>query len=404
LPPLIGLVGKANVGKSTFFSAATLKPVEIAEYPFTTVEANKGVAYLRTPCVCRELGVKDNPVNSICVDGVRLLPVELVDCPGLIRGAHKGRGLGNRFLDEVRRADALIVLCDAAGMTDDDGRPAPPGSHDPIDDVRMFEEEFDLWLMSLIKKDWDRMAKRAESAKEEITRHLEVRLSGLKITREHISEAIERVGLDPYKAKSWSDDELFDFIGELRKVSKPMIVAANKADRDEALENIERLRGAGYRVVPTSAEAELALRRAASVGVVRYTPGDPDFEVLNPEALTKRQRRALKIIREKVLERWGTTGVQQTLNDAFFQLLDMIPVYPVEDAERYTDHHGRVLPDCYLVKRGTTTKELAALIHTELAESFIYAIDAKTKRRLGEDHILKGGDIIKIVAAKARRA
>jgi hypothetical protein len=231
-----------------------------------------------------------------------------------------------------------------------------------------------------------------------------VRLSGLKITREHISEAIERVGLDPYKAKSWSDDELFDFIGELRKVSKPMIVAANKADRDEALENIERLRGAGYRVVPTSAEAELALRRAASVGVVRYTPGDPDFEVLNPEALTKRQRRALKIIREKVLERWGTTGVQQTLNDAFFQLLDMIPVYPVEDAERYTDHHGRVLPDCYLVKRGTTTKELAALIHTELAESFIYAIDAKTKRRLGEDHILKGGDIIKIVAAKARRA
>jgi len=397
-------VGKPNVGKSTFFSAATLKIVEIAEYPFTTIEANRGVAYLRTPCVCRELGVQDNPVNSLCIDGVRLLPVELIDCPGLIRGAHRGRGLGNRFLDEVRRADALIVLCDAAGMTDGDGRPVPPGSHDPLDDVRMFEEEFDLWLLGLLRRDWERMAKRAESAREEISGHLEVRLSGLKITREHILEAVDRLGLDPYKARNWRDEELLNFAGELRRISKPLIVAANKADRDEAVENMERLREAGYRVVPTSAEAELALRRAAQAEVVRYTPGDTDFEITEPDRLTGRQRRALEMIRERVLRRWGSTGVQQTLNDAFFQLLDMIPVYPVEDAERYTDHQGRVLPDCYLVRRGTTAKEFAALIHTELAESFIYAVDARTKRRLGEDYLLQGGDVIKIVAAKARRA
>ncbi|KYH39012.1 MAG: translation-associated GTPase [Candidatus Bathyarchaeota archaeon B23] len=400
----MGLVGKPNVGKSTFFSAATLKIVEIAEYPFTTIEANRGVAYLRTPCVCRELGVQDNPVNSLCIDGVRLLPVELIDCPGLIRGAHRGRGLGNRFLDEVRRADALIVLCDAAGMTDGDGRPVPPGSHDPLDDVRMFEEEFDLWLLGLLRRDWERMAKRAESAREEISGHLEVRLSGLKITREHILEAVDRLGLDPYKARNWRDEELLNFAGELRRISKPLIVAANKADRDEAVENMERLREAGYRVVPTSAEAELALRRAAQAEVVRYTPGDTDFEITEPDRLTGRQRRALEMIRERVLRRWGSTGVQQTLNDAFFQLLDMIPVYPVEDAERYTDHQGRVLPDCYLVRRGTTAKEFAALIHTELAESFIYAVDARTKRRLGEDYLLQGGDVIKIVAAKARRA
>ena len=397
-------MGKPNVGKSTFFSAATLKIVEIAEYPFTTIEANRGVAYLRTPCVCRELGVQDNPVNSLCIDGVRLLPVELIDCPGLIRGAHRGRGLGNRFLDEVRRADALIVLCDAAGMTDGDGRPVPPGSHDPLDDVRMFEEEFDLWLLGLLRRDWERMAKRAESAREEISGHLEVRLSGLKITREHILEAVDRLGLDPYKARNWRDEELLNFAGELRRISKPLIVAANKADRDEAVENMERLREAGYRVVPTSAEAELALRRAAQAEVVRYTPGDTDFEITEPDRLTGRQRRALEMIRERVLRRWGSTGVQQTLNDAFFQLLDMIPVYPVEDAERYTDHQGRVLPDCYLVRRGTTAKEFAALIHTELAESFIYAVDARTKRRLGEDYLLQGGDVIKIVAAKARRA
>ena len=404
MPPLVGLVGKPNVGKSTFFSAATLKIVEIAEYPFTTIEANRGVAYIRTPCVCRELGVEDNPVNSLCIDGVRLLPVELIDCPGLIRGAHRGRGLGNKFLDEVRRADALIVLCDAAGMTDDEGRPVPPGSHDPIDDVKMFEEEFDLWLLGIIKKDWERLTRRAESAREEIGRHLESKLSGLRITREHISQAIEHLGLDPYKARGWSDEELLSFTRELRRISKPLLVAANKADRDEADDNIERLRDAGYRVVPTSAEAELALRRAAQAGVIKYTPGDPDFEVLQPERSTRRQRRALEMIRERVLKRWGSTGVQQTLNDAFFKLLNMIPVYPVEDAERYTDHQGRVLPDCYLVPRGTTAREFAAIIHSELAESFIYAIDARTKRRLGEDYVLREGDVIKIVSAKARKA
>jgi len=132
LARLVGLVGKANVGKSTFFAAATMKAVDIAGFPFTTIQANRGVAYVRTPCVCRELGVQDNPVNSACVDGVRLVPVDLIDCPGLIRGAHQGKGLGNQFLDEVRRADALVVVADAAGATDDNGQPVPPGSHDPI--------------------------------------------------------------------------------------------------------------------------------------------------------------------------------------------------------------------------------------------------------------------------------
>ena len=400
---LVGLVGKANVGKSTFFAAATMKPVEIAGFPFTTIEANRGVAYLRTPCVCRELGVEDNPVNSACIDGVRLVPVELIDCPGLIRGAHMGKGLGNRFLDEVRRADALIVVCDAAGATDDNGQPVPPGSHDPIEDVRMFESEFDLWLLNLVRKDWDKVARTAEAAREEIGRHLEEKLTGLGINRAHIAAAVERTGLDPYRARRWSGDDLARFVSELRRESKPLIVAANKADREHAEENVERLREAGYRVVPTCAEAELALRRAASAGLVRYTPGDSGFEVTNPSSLSKGQRRALETVRERVFQRWGSTGVQETINAAYFQLLDSIVVYPVEDAEKLTDHAGRVLPDCYLVPRGTTARQFAGLIHTELEESFIYAIDARTKKRLGEDYTLKNNDVIQIVAAKARR-
>lgn len=400
---LVGLVGKANVGKSTFFAGATMKPVEIAGFPFTTIKANRGVAYLRAPCVCREFGVEDNPVNSACVDGIRLVPVDLIDCPGLIRGAHRGKGLGNRFLDEVRRADALIVVCDAAGATDEKGQPVPPGSHDPIDDVSMFESEFDLWLLSIVRKDWDKVARTAQAAREEIGRHLEEKLTGLGMNRAHIAMAVERAGLDAYRARSWSGDDLARFVSELRRASKPLIVAANKADREHAEENVERLRAAGYRVIPTCAEAELILRRAAKAGLIRYTPGDGGFEVLSPSSLSGGQRKALEMIGERVFKRWGTTGVQDTINAAFFQLLDSILVYPVEDAEKLTDHAGRVLPDCYIVPRGTTARRFAGLIHTELGESFIFAVDARTKRRLGDGYVLKNNDVIQIVAAKARR-
>jgi len=403
LARMVGLVGKANVGKSTFFAAATMKAVDIAGFPFTTIEANKGVAYLRSPCVCKELGVEDDPVNSACVDGVRLVPVDIIDCPGLIRGAHQGKGLGNQFLDEVRRANALIVVADAAGATDDNGQPVPPGSHDPVEDVRMLESEFDLWLLGIVNKDWEKITRTAQSARDEIGRHLEEKLTGLGMNRFHIAEAVENTGLDPYKALFWSGGDLSRFVTELRKASKPLIVAANKADKETAEEGIEKLKVAGYDVVPTCAEAELMLRRASQAGLIRYTPGDGDFEILAPSSLSERQLKALEMIREKVLGRCGTTGLQEVINAAFFRLLESIPVYPVEDAEKLTDHQGRVLPDCYLVRRGTTTKQFAGLIHSELAESFIFAIDARTKRRLGDDHILEENDIIQIVSAKSRR-
>ena len=403
MSPLVGVVGKANVGKSTFFAAATLKPVEIAGFPFTTLKANRGVAYVRSACACRELGVKDEPVNSACVDGVRLVPVEVIDCPGLIRGAHQGKGLGNQFLDEVRRADALIVVCDAAGATDENGQPVPLGSHDPIDDVRMFESEFDLWILGIVRKDWDKISRTAEAGKENIDRHLDEKLTGLGMNRGHVSAAVEVAGLDPYKARSWSGEGLARFVSELRKASKPLIVAANKADLGPAEENVRRLKEIGFKVVPTCAEAEFALRRAAAAGLVRYTPGDRDFEVINPSGLSEAQRRALETVRDRVFRRWGGTGVQDTINAAFFELLDTITVYPVEDAEKLTDHYGRVLPDCHLVPKGTTAKQFAGIIHTDLAQSFLFAINARTKKRLGDDYVLKNNDIIQIVAAKARK-
>jgi ribosome-binding ATPase YchF (GTP1/OBG family) len=399
---LLGIVGKPNTGKSTFFSAATLAPAEIANYPFTTIKPNRGIGYVRTPCVCKEFGVKDMPVNSLCIDGVRLIPVEFIDCAGLVPGAWQGRGLGNQFLDEIRKADVLIHIVDASGGTDSEGRICKPGEHDPVEDVRFLENEITMWMANILKRDWAKIARTADSGSTDLLSILEERLSGLAIRRVHIFEAVRRTGLNADKPTSWSEEGFLKFIDTLRRIAKPMLIAANKMDVPTAEENLERLKKLDYLVVPCCAEAELALRRAAEKKLIDYRPGDCTFKINAPEKLTESQLKALETIREKVLLKFGSTGVQEAINMAYFKLLNMITVYPVEDLEHLSDHHGRVLPDTYLVPYGTTARELAYLIHTELGESFIYAIEARERKRVGEDYILKDRDVISIVSAKKR--
>ncbi len=399
---LTGIVGKPNTGKSTFFSAATLVPVEIASYPFTTIKPNRGIGYIRTPCVCKEFDVEDNPVNSLCLNGVRLVPVELVDCAGLVPGAWQGRGLGNQFLDEIRKADALIHIVDAAGATDSEGRICKAGSHDPLEDVKFLETEITMWLAQILKRNWPKIARTAESGPKDLLTLLEERLSGLAIKRTHIFDALRKTGLNPDKPTLWSEEDLIGFLDTLRKVSKPMLIAANKIDLPPAEENLERLKELDYPVIPCCAEAELALRRAAEKQFIDYKPGDCNFNVLKPEKLTEAQRKALQVIQKKILQKFGSAGVQDAINAAFLKLLNMIVVYPVEDLEHLSDHQGRVLPDAYMVPYGTTARQLAYMIHTELGEGFIYAVEALEKRRIGENHVLKDRDVISIISTRKR--
>ena len=399
---ITGIVGKPNTGKSTFFSAATLIPVEIASYPFTTIKPNRGIGYIRSPCACREFDVEDNPVNSVCLDGIRLIPVELIDCAGLVPGAWQGRGLGNQFLDEIRKADALIHVVDAAGATDSEGRICKIGSHDPLEDVKFLEEEITLWLVQILKRNWSKLARTAESGLKDLLTLLEERMSGLAIKKIHIIKAYRETGLNIEKPTTWKENDLIMFVNNLRKVAKPILIAANKIDLPPAEENIKRLTKLGYSVVPCCAEAELALRRAAEKMLIDYKPGDCNFNILKPEKLTESQKNALHTIREKILLRFESAGVQEAINLAFFQLLKMIVVYPVEDLERLSDHRGRVLPDAFMVPYGTTARELAYLIHTELGEGFIYAVEAREKRRIGENYVLKDRDVISIISAKKR--
>ena len=282
---LVGIVGKPNVGKSTFFSAATLKNVPIADYPFTTISPNLGMGYLRTKCVCKEMGVTDTPKNSVCTDGVRLIPVKLVDVAGLVSGASAGRGRGNQFLDELRQADALIHVVDASGGTDEEGRKVEVGTNDPVQDVLMVENELDLWVLGIIGKDWEKSARLAEQTGSSIVAHLAQRLSGLGIDEEGIEGAVLHLKLKPDKPSGWTEQDLMNLVKAFRETNKPSLIAANKADLPGAAERIEKLRKTGKTVVPCAAEAELLLRRASEHALIRYTPGDGSFEVAKPEEI-----------------------------------------------------------------------------------------------------------------------
>ncbi|MCQ6254832.1 redox-regulated ATPase YchF [Methanocaldococcus sp.] len=389
---IIGLVGKPNVGKSTMFNALTEKPAEIGNYPFTTIHPNKGIGYVTSECPCKELGVKCNPRNSKCIDGIRYIPVEVIDVAGLVPGAHEGRGMGNKFLDDLRQADAFILVVDASGKTDAEGNPTE--DYDPVEDVKFLINEIDMWIYGILTKNWDKLARKAQQEKN-IVKVLKEQLSGLNISEEDIKIAIRDMDESPIK---WSNEDLLNLAKKLRKISKPMIIAANKADHPDAEKNIERLRKEfkDYIVIPTSAEIELALKRAEKSGIIKRKGND--FEIVDESKVNEQMRKAFDYIKD-FLKKYGSTGVQECINRAYFDLLNMIVVYPVEDENKFTDKEGNVLPDAFLVKKGTTAKDLAYKIHTELGDKFIYAIDAKRKIRIGADYELKHNDIIKIVSA-----
>jgi ribosome-binding ATPase YchF (GTP1/OBG family) len=319
----------------------------------------------------------------------------------LVPGAWQGRGLGNQFLDEIRKADALIHVVDASGGTDLEGKQVKIGTHDPLEDVKFLEHELTMWLYQIISRDWPKTLRRLEMLKENLVDVLEEHLSGLLIKKPHILSAIKNLELNASSANGWKEDDLIRLAGELIKTSKPLMIAANKIDLPYSEENVKMLRDMGYQVVPCSAEAELALRRAHDKGFIDYKVGEATFNLLKTD-LTEDQKRALEIIKTRVLSKFGSTGVQEVMNKAFFQLLKLIAVYPVEDAEHLSDHKGRILPDVFLVPDGTTARQFAYTIHTDLGESFLYAIDAHDKKRIGEEHPLKNGAVIKIVATKAR--
>jgi hypothetical protein len=383
----LALAGKPNCGKSTLYRAATMAPAEIANYPFTTIDANRGVAYVRVPCPCTGLDHR----CGVCVDGIRYVPVHLIDVAGLVPEAYTGKGLGNQFLDHLRQADAIIHVIDASGSTDIEGVPDEIGSHDPFEEIPMLQNEMTMWLFGIIEKHWPKMQRQAQAKSYNMHAGIAELLAGLSIREEHVADAERESGIVFRSAQS---DDLKKFAEILLKYSKPMIRAGNKADQaPEAF--ITRMNEAGICLI--SGAAELALRSATEHQIISYHPGDTIFTIPEEGKLNAAQKQGLEKIRT-FMDAFKGTGVQQVINKAVFELLDHIVVYPVEDETHLTDAKGRVLPDAFLMKKGSTPHDLAFQVHTDIGKGFLYAIDARTKMRIKESTLLKDGDIIKIVS------
>ena len=383
----LALAGKPNCGKSTFFKAATMAHAEIANYPFTTINPNFGVAYVRTKCPCRELRL----TCKKCVDGNRFVAVNLIDVAGLVPDAHKGKGLGNQFLDHLRQADAILHIVDASGGTDSEGNPVGVGNHDPADDIRFLGFEMTMWVYGILDKHWAKLYRQAQVKGFSIQDGVTEIFTGFGITPEDVRDLEIALKIELVHAKM---EDLVPFCAEIVKISKPMLVVGNKFD--EAPEGL-RAKLAEKKVAFASAASELALRNAAAAHVVTYLPGDPKFTIVNESALTAPQKAGLATI-ASVMKQNNGTGVQQAINRAAFELLDRIVVYPVEDENHYCNKQGEVLPDAFLMKKGSTPHDLAYQVHTDIGKGFLYAIDARTKMRIKESHALKDGDIIKIVS------
>jgi len=387
----IALAGKPNAGKSTFYTAATMAEVDVANYPFTTIDANRGVSHARTDCPCLDRAERCG--NENCHDGKRYVPIELLDVAGLVPGAHEGKGLGNQFLDELTNADAILNVVDAAGETDAEGEPVDVGEHDPLEDVDFVEEEMDLWLAGIVDRNWESVERKSRSPDFDMEAALSDMLTGFGATQADVTACLRELEY-PDDPKNWSEADREALARLVRQRTKPIVVVANKVDLAPE-EHIERLLDLDKPVIPATAQGELALRRGVDRGAIDYDPGDESFEVL--QEVPDEQRHLLDALSDTMAE-WGGTGVQAALNYAVYDLLDRITAYPVQDAAKWTDGQGNVLPDAHLLPRGSTPVDLAFQIHSDIGEGYLHAVDARSGRDVGEDYELDEGDVIKIVS------
>lgn len=394
---LIGFVGKPSVGKSTFFKAATLAEVEIASYPFTTIKPNHGVGYVKVDCIDKEFNTQCNPNHGFCVTHKRFIPIDLMDVAGLVPGASEGKGLGNQFLDDLRQADIFIHIVDVSGTTDEGGKPTE--DYDVSKDIIFLEDELNKWFLGILMKVWRSFARKAEMEEENFSHAVANQFSGLKVKEEHVKFALSKLNLTSQPSR-WDEEQLLKFASELRKESKPMIIAANKVDTPKGKENYEKLKKKfpNLMIIPCSADSELALREAAKVGFIDYVPGERDFIIKgNPN---NKQKEALDKIKKNVLDEFETgTGVQEILNYAVFNLLGYLAIFPA-GAHKLSDSKGKILPDCFLLPPNSTALDFAFFLHTDFGNNFIRAIDARTKKILGRDYKLKNRDALEIVTGR----
>ncbi|KAL3479786.1 P-loop containing nucleoside triphosphate hydrolase protein [Aspergillus californicus] len=399
--PLIGLVGKPSSGKSTTLNSLTDASSKIGNFPFTTIDPQRAIGYLQIDCACKRYGVSDKckPNYGGCTDGKRSVPIELLDVAGLVPGAHQGRGLGNKFLDDLRQADALIHVVDVSGTTDQEGK-ATRG-YDPSQDIEWLRSEIVRWVLGNLMQKWGSIKRRHMSIKATAVETLQIQFSGYGSSPSTVARVLDKMGMkEPLEL--WSEETIEKVVQNFIDEKFPTVFALNKIDHPDADKNISKIAKMQdpQSIVLCSAISEIFLRRLAKQGYINYTEGsefvdtredliadgDPDGGGLKEmdEKLTTR----VENLKDMVLYRFGSTGVVQCLSRAA-EVLGLVPVFPIRNLHTFSSGAGTAaFRDCVLVKKNSTVGDVARKVMGDIPISYIEGVGGV---RVSEDEIVGVG-------------
>ncbi|KAK5116972.1 hypothetical protein LTR62_006693 [Meristemomyces frigidus] len=426
--PLIALVGKPSSGKSTSLNSLTDSFAKVGNFPFTTIDPQKAIGYLQIPCACSRTTLPNNaadppplqsrckPNYGSCHNGVRQVPIELLDVAGLVPGAHEGKGLGNKFLDDLRHADALIHVVDVSGTTDAEGK-ATRG-YDPSADVAWFRDEIVRWVLGNLMQKWGGLKRRHTAIKATAVETLQGQFSGYGSTSAIVAKTLDQLALKQ-PLQDWDNATIERVVNTFVDVKFPTVLALNKIDHADADKNISKIARAEKpeRIVLCSAISEVFLRKLAKQGFVRYVPGEEHVETRedliadgDPEGgglkeMDEKLRTRVENLKDMVLFRFGSTGVNQVLTRAA-EVLGLVPVFPVRNigtfgsGEAGAGERAPVFRDCVLVGRGSTVGDVYRKVMGDAPMAYVESVGGL---RVGEDELVAVGknDILSFKVGRA---
>jgi ribosome-binding ATPase len=352
-----GIVGLPNAGKSTLFNALTRAHAPVAAHPFTTVDPNVGEALISDARL-------DRLAAALRPERVVPAHVRFVDIAGLVRGASKGEGLGNRFLGYVREMDAILLVLRAF---DSATAAHPEGSVDPVRDYETLVTEMALADLESTERAVDRAAKRAAATGD--------RAEGERAAS--LRRAVDALGAGRPLWTELSPEEVARLRDQFLLLAKPFLVVLNVGEDDAS--RPEEVAARYRESFPTGAEVVAVCAKLEEE--VEDLPDQDARELLEGYGVVER----------------GTTRIA----DAARRLLGLITFYSIESSECRA----------WLVPEGTTAAEAAAEIHTDMAQGFIKAdvvqaealagagsVQAGRERGLvraeGRDYVVVDGDVL----------